>query len=562
LDNTSSVKESVSLYNNYQKFNQMRRCKSDNICILLHDEMLKEKNEKTLQRSYSAPNLIFEFNDSHMYSKNKDGEDSRSTINSNHYYLNNSFYDKKKKGSVLLSSFQSKLNSLSYMLTKTSNNIRIFSKNIDSSINKLTSSKEKVDNIDFNNKDVIGIHSDHSLGKNSVHSEYNNRTKFKFKPRNRHRDKFANRSNKSNLQLRDNGNESHNLTKMNIFSKNKDNGFGGDVKKSSSFSRLRQATNKSIRSFRSARAYNKDVDRSLKMLNSIDSETKSGEERNNEDSISELFEENQNSKSNKKESTENVNEKEHPHDKLLHSKQGSVISKNHSIKSKIKKISKISSLKKKGKNLYNELSKEFKITNHVDDIISSTQPNSNKLSSTDSFSDWFNSISSTPPIQSQASSSNVSTPMQSPLINEIVFSSPEPIVKNKNNRKWKGSSSPPKDNNSTEYLSTSSSSPSSLPPNDLSNTNNGEQLSVTINNNENLSKGIQENSDLKSNNKNLATIDPMNIPLVFSKDRLNSKIAPGREITVSKQLPPLPVGLRYIGEIVNYYFFLKNKTFI
>jgi len=540
----------------------MRRCKSDNICILLHDEMLKEKNEKTLQRSYSAPNLIFEFNDSHMYSKNKDGEDSRSTINSNHYYLNNSFYDKKKKGSVLLSSFQSKLNSLSYMLTKTSNNIRIFSKNIDSSINKLTSSKEKVDNIDFNNKDVIGIHSDHSLGKNSVHSEYNNRTKFKFKPRNRHRDKFANRSNKSNLQLRDNGNESHNLTKMNIFSKNKDNGFGGDVKKSSSFSRLRQATNKSIRSFRSARAYNKDVDRSLKMLNSIDSETKSGEERNNEDSISELFEENQNSKSNKKESTENVNEKEHPHDKLLHSKQGSVISKNHSIKSKIKKISKISSLKKKGKNLYNELSKEFKITNHVDDIISSTQPNSNKLSSTDSFSDWFNSISSTPPIQSQASSSNVSTPMQSPLINEIVFSSPEPIVKNKNNRKWKGSSSPPKDNNSTEYLSTSSSSPSSLPPNDLSNTNNGEQLSVTINNNENLSKGIQENSDLKSNNKNLATIDPMNIPLVFSKDRLNSKIAPGREITVSKQLPPLPVGLRYIGEIVNYYFFLKNKTFI
>jgi len=535
---TSGMDNSLYLGNSYAKINRMKRCKSENICILLHDKGQKDIL-KSLHRSYSCPNFSLELNESNVYSKNKEGEDSKSTISSQYYFNANSFIDKKKRVSVL-SSFQSKLNTISYMFAKTSNNLRKFSKNIDNSNNKLETSKDKFsDSIDFHNNEALSMHNEYSFSKNSVRSEFNNRTKFRFKPHHHHHhhhDKYpvANRSNKSNIQLKEN--ENHNLTKMNIFSKSKDY---GEMSKSKSSSRLRHGTTMSFRSFKSARTIN-DQDKSFKSFKSFNNDSLSKPIKDDKkNSISESY-----SSSSVKTSNDNISNSSEKGrhnkelDKLLHSKQGSIISKNPSIKSKIMRISKISSLKKKGKSLYNELSKEFRSSSTTDEIF----PNNSKLTSTDSFSDWFNSISSVPQNHSQASPSSsisqcVSTvSVQSPLSNEIIFDSSD--VNNTNDQNEE------KDNN------------------DQNKNNNNSLTSTPLS--QSFSLNDQTPSDKDDNKKDITskTTDP--IGNTQNMKNQNRKVDLSRGVSISKQLPPLPIGLKYKGDNASYniYIYIYDNLII
>ncbi|OUM63967.1 hypothetical protein PIROE2DRAFT_9428 [Piromyces sp. E2] len=528
----SGMNNDLYLGNNYTRINRMKRCKSDNISLLLHDTEQKEVL-KTLHKSYSCPNFSLELNESNLYSKNKDGEDSKSTISCQYYLNTGSFIDKKKRGSML-SSFQSKLNTISYMFTKTSNNLRIFSKNVDNSINKLTTSKEKFSgSTDFHNNDALSMK--YSYSKNSVRSEFNNRTKFSFKPHHHHhhQDKFSinNRSNKSNIHLKEN--ENHNLTKMNIFSKNKDYKDYGEMSKSKSSFRLRRGTTMSFRSFKSARTIN-EQDKSFKSFKSF----------NNCDSLSKQVKGGKkgcpSETSSIKMSSDNISNTDKGRrnkelDKLLHSKQGSIISKNPSIKSKIMRISKISSLKKKGKSLYNELSKEFRSSSTSSATDELFPPNNNKLTSTDSFSDWFNSISSVPHSQGQTSpSSSISqglstVSVQSPLSNEITFDSP-----------------PDSSNNSDDKIDSNNiniNSSTSTPLTQSFSVNNDPPSSDNVNE-KNDRKKIVDNKTIKKMDQNGGSNSTNNIK------NQNKKIDLTREVSFSKKLPPLPIGLKYKGDNV------------
>ena len=557
----------------------MKRCKSDNICILRNDKEHNE-NTKSLHKSFSCPNFTLELNDSYSMTKNKEGEDSRSTISSQ-FNVISSYNTKKNMGSVLLSSFQSKLNTISSMFTKTSNNFKIFSKNNDNSNNKScnnnNNNKDKeVQSYDFYNNESLAFKSEYSFSKNSIHSEYNNRTKFRFKPRHhRHKCDEANCSTKSNIQIRDN--DGHVLTKMNILSKrNKDND-GNNSSKSKSFTRLRHGTSKSFKSFKSFKSNrtidhdNNDIsfkvdeeDEEDEEINHLTCTSKSSENAttitttnsttttNTTNTIPELSENSsneENEKINHKESIKGVKKKKSKqellhHERLLHSKQNSIISKNSSIKSKIMKISKISSMKKKGKLSHNELSKEFKQSNDPDELIANSQDvNSQhtKLESTDSFSEWFNSISSIPQQQSTQRKSQQQTSLQSPLSNEILFDTQEAT----NNPEIPSS-----------ITVTDCSIPNSLHSNDLLDESNKTLESANKTNNPSTelsgSRDVNSNSNNNDDDDNNSNNNNNNNNNNKDNQQPNNKIGPPHETSITKQLPPLPLSMKCKGEMVKF----------
>ena len=556
----------------------MKRCKSDNICILRNDKEHNE-NTKSLHKSFSCPNFTLELNDSYSMTKNKEGEDSRSTISSQ-FNVISSYNTKKNMGSVLLSSFQSKLNTISSMFTKTSNNFKIFSKNNDNSNNKScnnNNNKDKeVQSYDFYNNESLAFKSEYSFSKNSIHSEYNNRTKFRFKPRHhRHKCDEANCSTKSNIQIRDN--DGHVLTKLNILSKrNKDND-GNNSTKSKSFTRLRHGTSKSFKSFKSFKSNrtidhdNNDIsfkvdeeDEEDEEINHLTCTSKSSENAttitttnsttttNTTNTIPELSENSsneENEKINHKESIKGVKKKKSKqellhHERLLHSKQNSIISKNSSIKSKIMKISKISSMKKKGKLSHNELSKEFKQSNDPDELIANSQDvNSQhtKLESTDSFSEWFNSISSIPQQQSTQRKSQQQTSLQSPLSNEILFDTQEAT----NNPEIPSS-----------ITVTDCSIPNSLHSNDLLDESNKTLESANKTNNPSTelsgSRDVNSNSNNNDDDDNNSNNNNNNNNNNKDNQQPNNKIGPPHETSITKQLPPLPLSMKCKGEMVKF----------